>query len=148
MVPCVDVVFPMALRDLGKLNSPAMEPNDCWIDIKKSSSKWYMIHVKNDTWDDWYKDKPLISSSKVFKISNLTISVEVKNHLRNGGFFWMMINFYLKSMWFGNQPIKNGGWTSRVCWVHVWPAELWNFCFGAVQVGGILVGLAACGWVF
>ena len=20
-----------------------------------------MIHMKNDTWDDWYKDKPLIS---------------------------------------------------------------------------------------
>ena len=44
-------------------------------------------------------------------------TLEVNHHLKNGGSFWMMINPYLKNVVrkpFGNQPVKNGGWTSRV----------------------------------
>jgi len=40
-------------------------------------------------------------------------SLEVNHHLKNGGSFWKMINPLLKQWWFGNQAIKNGGWTSR-----------------------------------
>ena len=39
------------------------------------------------------------------------------HHLKNGGSFisfWMMIKILQKEWWFGNQPIKNGGWSSRV----------------------------------
>lgn len=32
---------------------------------------------------------------------------------KNGASFWRIINSYLKKWWFVNQPLKNGGWTSR-----------------------------------
>ena len=36
--------------------------------------------------------------------------------------FWMMMNLYQKQMVkLGNQPIKNGGWTSRVCMPDILP---------------------------
>lgn len=42
------------------------------------------------------------------------ISLEANPHFKNGGSFWMIINPYvLKSWWLGNQPMKNGGWTSK-----------------------------------
>ena len=44
---------------------------------------------------------------------DITIILEVNQHFKNGGSFWKMINLTIKKCWFGNQPIKNGGWTSR-----------------------------------
>lgn len=52
-----------------------------------------------------------IQAQKTKKDCNWDVSLEVNQHLKDGGPFWMIL---LKKGWFGNQPIKNAGWTSRV----------------------------------
>ena len=104
--------------------------------IETTISNWLFgvpgVYVYIYIWAHWYRScidgilagfpyfwppfKVITRREKVvMKFAQIFIyTLEVNHHFKNSGSFLMMINPYYKKWWFGNQPIKKGGWTSRV----------------------------------